>query len=101
MSKHLHAVQFDGITFGMEIETDTVAYKNFKKSVSIETVIHPLGFKERIRTVPYLILASVMRDAHWLVSERKLFNKINIDDFLDGGVIYVKYTDSFDFNKRT
>lgn len=30
MSKHFHAVQFDGITFGMEIETNTETYKNFK-----------------------------------------------------------------------
>lgn len=101
MSKHLHAVQFDGITFGMEIETDTVAYRNFKKSVGIETVMHPLGFEQRIRTVPYLTLASIMRDAHWLVSARKLFDKITIDGYLDGGFIYVKYTNSFDFNKRT
>lgn len=100
MNKHLHAVQFDGTTFGMSIETDTVAYKNFKKNLKYEMAMGVLGFEVEVRTIPYLVLASIMQEAHWLVSERKLFNKILIDGFTDE-YIYVKYTDYLDFNKRT
>ena len=33
MKKGFHAKEFDGMTFGMEVETGTKAYENFKKSV--------------------------------------------------------------------
>ncbi len=39
MEKKLHAVQFDGLTFGMKIDTGTEAYKNFKKSLKYENCI--------------------------------------------------------------
>lgn len=45
MSRHLSAVKFDGDTFGMEIETDTVAYKKFKSQVKYEKVISAWGTK--------------------------------------------------------
>lgn len=100
MLKHLHAVEFDGMTFGMEIETDTVAYKNFKKSIKREKCISYFGDEIECRVVHYLMLGAVMREAHWLVTETKSFQKIRIDGFLDED-IYVRYTDEpIDFRNR-
>lgn len=100
MSKHLHAIEFDGITFGMEIETNSVAYRKFETKVKYEKAISAFGTEIKELTVPYLYLAAIMREAHWLVSERKDFNKFCIDGFKDGAYIYVKYTDLLDFRNR-
>lgn len=100
MSKHLHAVNFDGTTFGMEIETNTAAYRNFKSKIKYEKVISTFGTQIKAYAVPYLFLAAVMREAHWLVSELKSFDKFCIDGFKDDVYIYAKYTDSIDFRYR-
>ena len=100
MSKHLHAVNFDGTTFGMEIETNNIAYRNFKSKVKYEKVISTFGTEVNEYTVPYLFLAAIMGEAHWLISELKSFNKFCIDGFKDDAYIYVKYTDVLDFRKR-
>lgn len=45
--------------------------------------------------------APIMRDAHWLVSQEKYFDKITIDGLKDGEEIYVKYDDRLiDFRKK-
>lgn len=101
MAKHLHAVEFDGTTFGMSIDTSTIAWKKFKKSVKYEPVISCFGDEFEWFTVPYLMLAAIMQEAHWLVSEVKDFDKFTIDGFNDGYEIYVKYTDEpIDFRNR-
>ena len=43
MKKGFHAKEFDGMTFGMEVETGTKAYENFKKSVKDETAYSIFG----------------------------------------------------------
>lgn len=91
-NKHLHAVMFDGTTFGMEIEANTQAYRNFKKSIKREKTVNVHDRSMDKMTVPYLSLAAIMREAHWLVSESKLFDKIIIDG-LSENYIYVKYSD--------
>lgn len=101
--KALHAIQFDGSTFGMEIETDTIMYKNFKNAINEENAISYFGgvMKYRILTVHYLKLAPIMREAHWLVSQGKYFDKITIKGLKNGEEIYVKYDDALiDFRKR-
>lgn len=103
MYKMLNAVEFDGTTFGMEIETNTVQYKRFKESIQSENCINIFGeqMKSQVLTVPYMILASIMDEAHWLVSEEKCFNKIHIDRLRNGEEIYVKYSDEpMDFRNR-
>lgn len=100
MSKHLHAIEFNGTTFGMEIETDTAAYRKFKSQVKIEKVINEFGAESYKLTVPYLFLAAIMRESHWLVSERKDFDKFYIEGFMDDTFIYVKYTNVLDFRER-
>lgn len=99
-NKHLHAVMFDGTTFGMEIEANTQAYRSFKKSIKREKAVGVYDSPISIMTVPYLSLAAIMREAHWMVSESKLFNKITIDG-LSKKYIYVKYSDEpIDFGNR-
>ena len=100
MSKHLCAIEFDGTTFGMEVETDTAAYRKFKSQVKYERAISALGMEIRVLTVPYLYLAAIMREAYWLVSERKDFDKFYIDGFKDSAFVYVKYTDELDLRDR-
>ena len=93
MGKNLHAVEFDGTTFGMELDTDTPAWRKLKAAVKVEKYISKLGFEGRRLTVPHIALAACMREAHWLVSERKAFDYITIDGFMDDATIYVKYRD--------
>ncbi len=101
MAKHLHAVQIDGTTFGMELKTDTRAWRKFKAAVKIEPYISILGDESRCIAVPYMALAACMEKAHWLVSEYKSFNYIIIDGFFNNAKIYVKYEDGIrDFRDR-
>lgn len=100
MAKELHAVEFDETTFGMPIDATTEAYKKFKQSIKTESAISYFGNEMLIKTVPYLNLASIMQEAHWLVSEKRCFNKIRIDGLGDEE-IYVKYSDEIiDFRNR-
>lgn len=100
-TKHLHAVEFDGTTFGMAIDTSTIAWKEFKASIKIEPCIGKFGTEVRALTVPYLKLSAIMQEAHWLVSENKEFDKFSIEGFKDAEEIYVKYTnEQIDFRSR-
>lgn len=97
----LHGVEFDGITFGMEIEKSGKAYSYFKKNVKSEKAIDFMGKEIVILAVPYLALAAIMKEAHWLITELKEFQKFTIDGFKDGEEIYVRYSDEpIDFSKR-
>ena len=100
MSKHLHAVEFDGTTFGMDIETDTTAYRKFKSQVKLESAIDVFGAEFKALTVPYLYVAAIMREAYWLVSDLKDFSRISIEGLRDGEEIFVKYTESLDLRDR-
>lgn len=100
MTRQLHAVEFDGTAFGMSVDTSTEAYKRLKKSVITEEAVTGFRNRVRIKTVPYLNLAAIMQEAHWLVSERKCFNKISIDG-TDIENVYIRYTDEMiDFRNR-
>lgn len=100
MKKQMHAVQFDGTTFGMPIDITTAAYKNFKKNIKIESAVNYFGTEFKIKTVPYLLLASIMEDAQWLVSEDKCFNSFYIGNNTKD-IVYVKYSDNvIDFRCR-
>lgn len=101
MAKVLHAVEFDGTTFGMEIDANTAAYRRFKKAVVWEKCVSRFGGEVHHFVVPYLALGAIMQDAHLLVTENKEFDRIRIEEFLDSAVIYVKYTDEpIDFRNR-
>ena len=99
--KHFHAVEFDGITFGMDIDAQSNAYRAFKKHIVCDRIINSFGYEVKVLTVPYLYVAALMGESHWLVSERKLFDKISIEGLYDGAYIYVKYKEGLiDFRDR-
>lgn len=101
MGKDLHAVELDGTTFGMEVDTSTKAWRNFKNAVKREKCISVTGAEVHRLTVPYLKLGSIMQGAGWLVTERHSFDRFYIEGFLDDATIYVKYTDEpIDFRNR-
>lgn len=97
MSKSLKAVQFDGTTFGMQIETSG-AYRKFRNHIKPEKATSVTGSIVTILTVPAEWLGAIMGEAHWLVTEGKYFDTIRIDN---GEKVYVKYDEkSIDFNTR-
>ena len=101
MKKGFHATGFDGTTFGMDIDTETMAYKNFKKSVIEETAYSIFGDALQVLTAPHSAVAAIMQGAHWLVSEGRYINKFSIDGFKKGDEIYIKYSDEpIDFRSR-
>ena len=101
MSKGFHATEFDGTTFGMDVEPRTKAYETFKKSVREETAYSIFGDPFPALTVPAPVVAAIMREAHWLVSEGKYINKFYIDGFKGEEEIYIKYSDNpVDFRTR-
>ena len=101
MKKGFHAKGFDGMTFGMEVETGTKAYENFKKSVKDETAYSIFGDPLQVLTVPHTAVAAIMQEAHWLVSEGRYINKFYIEGFKRNEEIYIKYSDvPIDFRTR-
>ena len=101
VKKKFHAVYFDGITFGMEIETGTKAYEYFKKSVKDEMAYSIFGDPIKVLAVPHMAVAAIMEGAHWLVSTEKYLNKFYIDGFKKSEEIYIKYSDDpIDFRTR-
>lgn len=100
MKKKLHAVQFDGMTFGMDIDTGTEAYKNFKKALKYENCTGVFGDEIPVRVILNTKLGAIMGGAHWLVTEGHYFDYVKIDGFKDE--IYIKYTEApIDFRHRT
>ena len=43
MYKELHAIEFDGVTFGTAVNASSVAYKNFLKQIKEEEAISYYG----------------------------------------------------------
>lgn len=99
MKKRLHAVQFDGLTFGMPIDASTEAYKFFKKFLKYEVCTSIFGDEISVRVIPFEMLGAIMGEAHWLVTEGRYFDYIEIDGLQDK--IYVRYSDEpIDFRHR-
>lgn len=96
MGKRLHAKQFNGITFGMEIDTDTTAYKILRKAIKWdENCLSCLDGTSLCKSwvVPYKALANCMREAHWLVDENKSFDYVTIQGLAENDRIYINYSD--------
>lgn len=91
MSKHLHANCFGDTTFGMEIDTDTIAWRKFKAQIKFEVIRSKYGVEKRVPVVPAQWLAAIMRDAHWLVTEERDIEEFYIEGFMDDRYIKVLY----------
>ncbi len=87
--KYFHAYdKHIGGTFGMEVDPSSKAYKLMKKNIVWKTKreLHP-GYKfrwegeqdKKVKCVPAVYVAAIMREAHWLVTEKKAFDWFYID----------------------
>lgn len=88
--KHLRGYYLDGMTFGMEIETNTAAYRAMKKATRRQEITSRFGIKVNALVCPYQHVAGIMREAGWIVAERQSFRHITIDD---GEEIFIEYPD--------
>lgn len=93
MDKALHAVEFDGTTFGMTVEASSMSYKLFKKQIVEEDAIDVCGNAFRVLAVSAVWLGTIMGIAHWKVTEAKHIDYFVIDGLRNDRKIYVKYDD--------
>ncbi len=85
---HLHMRQFDGHTFGMDVQ-NTVAFKRMKKNVFFGEV-KPKGWSRTI-TAPCVKaqdLAATMGQAGWLVRDIHDMETVSWGDSGDHHVVY-------------
>ena len=88
--KHFRGYNRDGTTFGMEIETNTAAYRAIKKNTALKQITTHYGVERTVRACPYQYVAGIMREAGWLVAEKQSFSKFSIDDDRE---IFIEYPD--------
>ena len=88
--KHFRGYYRDGMTFGMDIETNTAAYRAIKKNTALQQITTCYGVERIVRVCPFQYVAGVMREAGWLVAEKQSFSKFSIDDDKD---IFIEYPD--------
>lgn len=91
--KHFHAVGRDGITFGMDIETNTAAYREMKRKTQRQTISGHHGIPVNVLACPYQCVAGIMREAGWLVAERQSLRSFEIEGLFDGEEVFIDYPD--------
>ena len=101
MYKELHAIEFDGVTFGTAVNASSGAYKKFLKQIKEEEAISYFGDKFTTLTVSAVWLGAIMGEAHWIVTEAHYIDKFMIEGLKKDEYIYVKYDDEpLDIKKR-
>ena len=89
--RHFHGYYLSGMTFGMNIDATTAAYRALKKHTSRKAIVGKHGIVVNILVCPAKYVAAVMRDAGWTVREKRLFFKFDIEGFQDGEHVYIEY----------
>lgn len=90
MSKHFRGHNFDGTTFGMEIDA-TLARKANSKTFYEDFPVKGLANTVRtFRCIKDLTVASVMGECAWLVIEKKAFEFVQLEE--DGPMLRVVYS---------
>lgn len=84
----LHAVEKDGTTFGMEVSTQTAAYKRMLRNVTVQTVMFRNSYPRRMQCIKASDLACIMEQASWLVRERKVFVTVRFGDSPEYFILY-------------
>lgn len=100
MAKHMHCVCRGDTTFGMEIDTDTVAWRKFKAHIKIVPTVSKYGVEKRVPCVPAIWLAAIMREAHWLVTEERDIVEFYIEGFMEDRYITVLYDEKIEGRKN-
>ena len=73
----LHMREFDGTTFGMSVEVSSPAFRRMKRNAFIGEIMRCRGlFKQSVRCVRATVVAAVMGEAGWLVSELRCMETI-------------------------
>ncbi len=91
MAMYFRGFQDDGLTFGRDIE-NSPAFRFFTKSIQLRDVTTRYGGMKRIRTCPARLVAAIMGETGWLVSEKENFYKIQIEGSKAvQGDIYIEY----------
>lgn len=102
MDKAIHAVEFDGTTFGMNVDASSTTYRKFKNQIKAEKAIS--AFSDSmigVLAVPAVWLGAIMGEAHWMVTESRLIDHFTIEGLMSESKIYVKYDDAvIDFKTR-
>lgn len=86
--KHLRGYRLDGMTFGMDIDTMTPAYRAMKKATERRKIVGHYGIEFSALVCPAQYVAGIMREAGWLVSEAQDFQHITING---GEEIFIEY----------
>ena len=86
--KRFRGYQPDGITFGMEIETGSAAYRAIRKHTAPKQIPTSWGGLRTVPVCPYQYVAGVMEGAGWLVAEGHYLRSFTIDD---GPEIVIEY----------
>lgn len=88
MATHLRMVQFDGTTFGMDVQ-NAVAFRALKKNISYGEIT-PRGWHHstKRRIIPAKYVAAVMGEAAWLITENRCMETVRWED---SGELYIVY----------
>lgn len=76
--KRLHAITRTGTTFGMEV--DGVKARRVINSAKYQEVMSPYGTSRKRLCIPSNQLATLMREAAWLVTEKQDFVEVSFDE---------------------
>lgn len=87
MSKHLRGYCKDGTTFGMEV--DGVRASKVVKKAEYMSHINQYGHKVGTLCIKAPLIASLMGEAAWLITERQDFTHVQFDDGAKYKVIYL------------
>jgi len=87
--KHLRAYTKEGYTFGMDVDGRQAA-RVLKKEIRIENprIVSGVTYMNYRWGLPALLIASLMGEASWLVTECRDFTKVQIGDSMWYEVIY-------------
>lgn len=91
--KHFRATHRNGTTFGMDIETNTAAYREMKRNTKAQTITGYHGIRFTALACPYQFVAGIMREAGWLVAERQDFRSFEIEGLFNGEEVFIIYPD--------
>lgn len=91
MSKHLRGFCKNGTTFGMEV--DGIRASKVMKKAEYITHINQYGNKVGRLCIKAPLIASLMGDVAWLITEKQDFTHVQFDDSAKYMVIYPENED--------
>lgn len=87
MSRHLRGYEYDGTTFGMDVDSRRATI--IEKKAQYLTLVRPgYAFPAKRLCIPWNQVASLMGEAAWLVTEKHSFEYVQFDDSYRYSVIY-------------